>query len=266
MSKISYIPVSKAQHKGFGYVPVKGMSFIDAWPFIPVASNEIARLIGVFPLIFQRTKKGYQLGVLTGLEDNFLLHPATKQFLLPYIPATLRHYPFAALKTEQGDTILSVVSSETGFSLDQGDAILDETGVLTERGQELMQFLQQLNACFERDRILTDQLEKNRLFRPLQLKDLGVPEDEASDEAKACLKGYYLLSEQRFNALDAKALLALRDTGVFSFFYGHLFSLAMMDRFLMLKEASRQLREASDSKKEGLDAFFKDGDDALKFD
>ncbi|VAW49894.1 hypothetical protein MNBD_GAMMA04-1390, partial [hydrothermal vent metagenome] len=82
MSQFSYIPVSKTDHKGFGYVPVKGLSFIEEWRFVPVSSNEIFQLIGVFPLVFQRTKKGYQLGILTGLEKNYVLHPVTKQFLL----------------------------------------------------------------------------------------------------------------------------------------------------------------------------------------
>ncbi|VAW45191.1 hypothetical protein MNBD_GAMMA04-1038 [hydrothermal vent metagenome] len=221
------------------------------------------QLIGVFPLVFQRTKKGYQLGILTGLEKNYVLHPVTKQFLLPYAPAVLRCYPFAALKTDQGERVLSVVSSEEGFALDRGKPVLDDSGALTEVGQALMQLLHQLNACFERDRLMTGKLEEHGLFRPLEVKDLAV--DSTSDSLKACLKGYYLLSEQSLNALSAEAMLDLRASGVFSFFYGHLFSLAKMDRFLMLKEASRQLREASVSKKEELDAFFKDGDDVFKF-
>jgi len=265
MSQMSYIPVSKVEHKGFGYVPEKGMSFVEPWPFIPVGSSEISSLISVFPLVFQRTKKGYQLGVLTGLGDNYLLHPVTKQFLLPYVPAMLRHYPFAALKTDRSDTVLSVVSSEAGFALDGGEPVLDKAGALTKHGQALMQSLQQLNVCFERDRLITDKLGQHDLFRPLGVKDFGLPDDESSDMFKACLKGYCILSEQNFNALGAEALLDLRASSVLPFFYGHLFSLRMMDRFLMLKEAMSQLNEASASKKEGLDAFFKDGEDALRF-
>lgn len=267
MSKMSYIPVSKVDHKGFGYVPEKGLSFMESWPFIPVASNEFSSLVSVFPLVFQRTQKGYQLGVLTGLGENYLLHPETKQFLLPYVPAVLRHYPFAALKTDQGNTVLSVVSTDEGFALDVGEPVLDKaTGALTEHGQALMQFLQQLNVCLERDRLITGKLEQYGLFRPLEVRDFGLPDDASSDAFKVCLKGYYVLSEQKFNDLDAEALLDLRNSAVFPFFYGHLFSLRMMDRFVMLKGAASQLKEASVSKKEGLDAFFKDGEDALKFD
>lgn len=259
-----YIPLSKASHKQFGFQADKPFEFAQNWPFIPVSSEELGKLLSFYPICFQKGEQGYQVGIPTGLGAvNCLVHPQNGKFLLPYVPAILRRYPFNMLKSEQGEPVLCVVDEEAGFAKGRGEAVIDAEGELSEKGQALVNFLNQLNRSFERVNAVCQQLDALGLLIPLPFQ----VKDEQSGDLKSVREDLYRVDEQRLNQLSAEDLHTLMSQGAFPVIYAHLFSLQKLDQVGAAAQAYAKLSSAGKKAEvQDLDALFgEDDSDVLRF-
>lgn len=258
-----YIPISKNHHAGFGYSVEKPFVFAKEWSFIPLTSKEISQFISTYPVVFQKKGDGFQLGIATGLGGlNCLVHPKNFKFLLPYVPAILRRYPFNLLSDEAGKQILCVLDCEQGFARGNGEAILNEGAELTEKGQGLVSFLEQLNASFINDSSVVAFLTEIDIFTelPVQVKD------SETGGLKTLRSDLYRVDEVKLNALTEMNLKELMEIGAFPMIYGHLFSLQSLSQLNVLVESYNQLTAHMQETADNLEKMFSDDEsDVLKF-
>jgi hypothetical protein len=258
-----YVPISKAQHQSFGFQLEKPFLFAQNWPFIPLSAQEISQVMGIFPVLFQKQNDAFQLGIATGFgQDNCLIHPQNGKFLLPYVPAILRRYPFNLLKSEAGQNVLCVMDGEAGFAQDSGDAVLSETGELTDKGQNLIGFLENLNRSFAKDAEVVQLIDDLGLLAalPFQFKD------ESSGDLKILRNDLYRVDEVKLNQLSADALEQLMKVGAFPMIYGHLFSMQKLSQVNAVVDGYNQLTQQVNARAENLEKMFSDDEsDLLKF-
>lgn len=258
-----YIALSKTAHSGFGYAAEKPFAFAGNWPFIPLSLAELGSVLPLYPICFQKTEAGFQVGLPTGLGGvNCLLHPHNGRFLLPYVPAILRRYPFSLLKNAEGQSVLCVLSEESGFSKGQGEAVISEAGELTHKGQALLDFLNNLTTSFEEAAKASAKLAELDLLVPLAVQF----KDAQSGEVKTTREDLYRVDEQKLYQLSPEALKALVALGAMPLVYAHLFSLQRLNRISEAVQHFVKLNQQTAARVENLETFFGEADnDVLKF-
>lgn len=257
---MGFVAISSKEHRGFGYQAEKPFTFAANLDFIPLTFEEITRLNGVFPICFKKLDGRFEFGVPAHFirANNALIHPGNGKFLLPYVPAVLRRYPFQLAKTGEGNFSLVAVEEETGFAKDKGEAIVDNDGNLTEKGKQLQTFLVKLNAGFEQVQRALKVLDELALFKPIRFQ---MPEDVDIQAREDLLQ----IDEQKLNRLDASQLMELRDSGALPLIYGHLFTIHLLPRLSQAVESFAKLKQGVNSEVDLQKMFDDDDSDVLKF-
>ena len=274
VSSSPFIALSSVEHNGYGYSPEKPFEFAQTSNFVELSSAELAKMIGLMPMFFQVVKAGEQTIVRFGLaagfgNENCLIHPNNGKFLLPYVPAALRAYPFRLVKakaegSEQTQEVLAVFQSEVdkSFAKDQGEAILSD-GQLTEKGKGLMTFLSQLNQRSAADQKAIAAVLESGILVPMNIQ---VKTSADSDETQTVRPDLFRVDEAKLRKLSAEQLKILHTSGAMGFIYAHLFS---MDKFQNLQKATEvhaKLKQQSNAEEVDLEKLFDDDDsDVLKF-
>ncbi len=258
-----YIAVSKKDHKNYGYKFDKYFSFASEWNFIPISSAELLKFIAIYPVLFQKQQSSYQLGIPTGVgANNCLINPHDGKFLIEYVPAILRRYPFNLLKNDNNEDILCVLADENGFKqLDEG-FILEDTGELSEKGRGLVKFLGELNKNFLQDANTVKIIAELDLLVvvPFQLVD------EKTNEVTILRDDLYKIDEARLLELGENDLTRLMKGGCLALIYGHLFSLNKLNLVVKICEAHKKLLDKKQEDNEQITNIFADDDsDILKF-
>lgn len=273
VSSSPFIALSSVEHNGYGYAPEKPFEFAQSSNFIELSSAESSKLIGLMPMFFQVVKVADKTVIRFGLaagfaNENCLVHPANGKFLLPYVPAALRAYPFRLLKAkaegkEQTQEVLAVFKNEVDgtFAKDQGEAILAE-GELTEKGKGLMNFLTQLNHRAAADQKAIQAVLESGILVPINIQ---IKASEDSEKTQAVRPDLFRVDEMKLRELPAEKLQALQTSGAMGFIYAHLFS---MDKFQNLQKAVEvhaKLKQQSNTEVDLQKLFDDDDSDVLKF-
>lgn len=270
--KSPFIALSSKEHNGYGYAPKKPFEFAQSSNFIELSSAELSKMIGLMPMFFQKVKIGDQMvarfGLATGFANqNCLVHPQNGKFLLPYVPAALRAYPFRLLKatteeSAQPQEVLAIVENEAGatFAKDQGEAILAD-GQLTEKGKGLMTFLNQLNQRSALDQKAITAVLESEILVPMNIQ-VKITED--SDAAQTVRPDLFRVDEAKLRDLSADKLKTLQETGAMGFIYAHLFSMDKLQNLQKAVEVQGKLQQST--QEVDLEKLFDDDDsDVLKF-
>ncbi|WP_130536257.1 SapC family protein [Thiomicrorhabdus indica] len=269
-----FIALSSKLHNGYGYAPVKPFEFAQSSNFIELNSAEVAKLIGLMPMLFQVIRSEgstmIRFGLASGLgEENCLVHPVNGKFLLPYVPAALRAYPFRLIKAKaQGEDkpqeMLAVFQAEVdkAFAKGQGEAILAD-GKLTEKGKGVMTFLDQLNQRVAVDQKALHSVLESGILIPMNIQ---VKLSEDSEQTQTVRPDLFRVDEGKLRELSAETLQTLQRTGAMGFIYAHLLS---MDKFQNLQKAVEvhsKLKQQANANEVDLEKMFDDDDsDVLKF-
>lgn len=248
--------LSKTEHRDAGLLPRDGYRFAEHERAVPVLLAELNKVIPHYLLGFIARDEGYTLVALLGAKANAYLAPDGR-WLGPYVPATLRGYPFALASAEDGSRVLAIdaeLLSDAGEPLFNGDE-------LSNTAQKTLDFLEQ---C-EKNRAATQQATAKLAEHGLLAKwDLAVPTD-AEGGTPVKLDGVYRLDEAKLNQLDGEALADLQG-GPLALAYAQMFSTgqhkALADR-LQFQAKQGETGETP----ENFDSVFGDDDeDELSFD
>ncbi|MBN2646846.1 MAG: SapC family protein [Thiotrichales bacterium] len=255
-----YVLVSHEQHRGFGFQAEKPFVFASRLDFLPLSFEEIPRLNGVFPLCFKQVGEQLEFGIPCHFvaQNNALVHPLNGKFLLPYVPAVLRRYPFQLLSLPNQTLALAVLESETAFAAGRGQAIVDEAGQLTEKGQHLQRFLVSLHQSFARLQQALVLIKSLNVLRPIQF---ALPEGST-------LQGrtdLYHIDQEAFLRLPAETLKALQTSGAMTLIYANLLNANLMPRLPKVVEAFSKLNQELQKRSDLQKMFDDDDNDSLQF-
>jgi len=253
--------VSKTKHAGFGF-KLDSTDFLKNWGTIPLVSSELSKVLHWGVVCFKKQAAGgYQLSLLSGVvpNRNLFVHPKNNKIGLPYLPAAVRAYPFKMVNNNQ-QTMLAVVGSEKGFCHYPEDAVLNESGELTEKGQNLISFLSVLEQKYKADQAWISSLAEFNLLKPFTIS-----QKLESGEEQILREDVYIMDQDAFSKLDDSDLAGLVKSGAMRLAYLQMLSMDNWSAFNRYVEYYASLVNQPETDLPDVEAFFADSDEELKF-
>ena len=222
----SYIPLQPSRHRQAGFRRATTLAHGRTDQFAPILQEEISRVIPLAPLCFipsAEDRDRFELVMLQGLEPglNLCVDPHSQKWLLPYMPAHYRSYPFS-IGTDMGTgQDILCIDQESDLIVEEPGAedlrFFAEDGQLSQTMKDTLSFMEQCARARKRTQAAVDMLVELDLLMtwPVTLTRLGV--DISVD-------GLYRVDPDKFQALDADKLKQLHDVYGLQLAYGQLFS------------------------------------------
>ncbi|MDY0136422.1 MAG: SapC family protein [Thiomicrospira sp.] len=259
-----YIAIQKSLHQQAGFKANPSFSFAAEDTVAPILWEEVAHILPYIPIAFlpKPNKDGFLLTALQGLQpnQNLLIHPSGK-WLIGYIPAQYRGYPFALIPEENSDRLHLCIDMDSGLLCEQLDsdcqAFFDDQGEPSDVVKRTMQFLEMCQAGRTQTQLAVDALAEHELLVPWNIVL------KVSDEQTLPLQGLYKIDEKKLKQLSAESVHNLNQRGALSLAYAQLLSehqLKNLQKLYRLHNQQQNLSEEVD-----LDKLFGEDDDSLKF-
>lgn len=202
---------------------------------VPIWGRELPQAALDFPIVLTHREGLWIPMALMGLQDgkNQFVSP-DGEWLADYVPAVLRAHPFYAVMNEEGGTVLGI--DEDDPAVIEGEdpkgeslPLFDSDGSPSSLTQKALQILEQLRA----------QQEKTwAAFATIEELDLIVPWRSSAVAKGLSAQSLYIVDESKMNALSEEQFLRLKEPGVLTVLYSHLFSLKHLET---LNKARRQV-------------------------
>lgn len=224
------VPLNSNAHRNLRFDTAKvNFEFVRDTTAVLLGAIEFAEAAREYPIVFIKAHDGKMrpvvlLGVRTG--ENLYVDDKGK-WDARYIPAFVRRYPFVMAEGgAQGQLMVCIDEECPALNPNIGEVLIDETGQLQPRMNEVMQFLQNFQVEFARTEALVQQLDELGLFVQ-QGARFDIPNGETFQ-----LSDFYLIDEAKFGQLADDKLPALFRSGALGMAYLHLASLGNMRRLL----------------------------------
>lgn len=230
------VPLNKDIHGSMKIAPVKDLNYAKTAHFARVVLPEFVRAASTCPVVFFENKEAetFHPGVMLGLEPgkNLFVNDAG-EWGVPFVPATIRQYPFAHTSMDdQPDRWVLLFDEDSGLvNEEEGDDLFDENGEQTETLTTIMQFMAELQGAEIATKEFCEFLKEKSLITPLNLQ---IPRGGGMQT----IGDVYGINEQRLNDLSDASFLELKKRGYLALIYAHLFSLGQMDRLVALEALS----------------------------
>lgn len=224
------VPLNSNAHRNLRFDTAKvNFEFVRDTTAVLLGAIEFAEAAREYPIVFIKAQDGKMrpvvlLGVRTG--ENLYVDDKGK-WDARYIPAFVRRYPFVMAEGgAQGQLMVCIDEECPALNPNIGEVLIDETGQLQPRMNEVMQFLQNFQVEFARTEALVQQLDELGLFVQ-QGARFDLPNGETFQ-----MTDFYLIDEAKFGQLADDKLPALFRSGALGMAYLHLASLGNMRRLL----------------------------------
>jgi hypothetical protein len=222
--------VSVLQHQNKSWVRPDHYHFAKKDVVALVGWHEIPQVMMQYSLALMQHEGSYYLVVILGFNSGENLAVSNQgQWVMEYMPAVYRCYPFRVSKNTEGNYVLCVDNSSGLIREDGlGNSFIGENKQLTGDLQKMAETLVQLENERKSVATLCSTLERLGLIEQwkLQVKD-------ANGQVRQ-LNGLFRISESKLMALTAAELTGLRDAGGLTLCYSQLFSMQNIHRLAKL--------------------------------
>jgi SapC/SecA DEAD-like domain len=175
-----------------------------------------------YPIVFAGTKESFTPAVILGVRESQNLYLSQDaKWDAKYIPAFVRRYPFVFTKSDdEKRLVLCIDEAYAGFNQNgRGQRLFGEDGKPTEYVQNMLQFLQEYQAQFERTQAFCTRIRELDLLEPMQAQV------EMRSGEKSSLTGFMAVNRTRLKALGGEKLAELANTDELELIYLHLQSM-----------------------------------------
>jgi hypothetical protein len=209
---------------------------------VPLVAAEFAKAAISFPIAWVKSQDSYDPVGLLGLEaaENLFVNSAG-QWVGEYMPAHFRLQPFRLMADGGGRLTLGVREDCDLVTNDaSGEAFFTEGADLSVALSEIVEKLQKIEANRAATARATAALADAGLLQPWQLSP-------TIERASRRLEGLYHISQERLNALDADALVELKELGALGMAYCQQVSQQLIGRLesLHAKRASVKMQRST---------------------
>jgi len=222
-------------------------SFARDTTAVLIAGVEFAEAGHEYPIVFVRgqDKQMHPAALLGVREAENLYVDAQGVWDARYIPAFVRRYPFVmADGGEHGELVVCIDEGCEALNCEHGEILINASGKLEPRMNEVLQFLQNFQQEFARTELITRQLEELGLF-----VQQGARFDTSTGETFQ-LNDFYLIDEAKFSQIPDGQLPGLFRSGALGLVYMHLASLGNLRKLLdRVSDRSAAEKSAVKSKK-----------------
>ncbi|MBI1395986.1 MAG: multidrug transporter [Betaproteobacteria bacterium] len=227
----SAVPVSHARH-GTWSVEVGGdYGFATAVNSMPLMAVEFPPASAEYAIVFAGNQDAVMPAVILGVRaaENLFVTDGT-HWGARYVPAFARRYPFIFASAADGQTFtLCIDEAFPGFNqTGKGAALFEADGKPSAYTQNVLRFLQEYQAQFQRTQQFCRKLREHDLLEPMQAQITTAGGEKLS------LSGFMTVSRDRLKALSADVLAEMARTDELELVYLHLASMrnfqSMVDR------------------------------------
>lgn len=224
------VPVSRGRHAKCSVDVGKDFAFMRGVNSIPLMAVEFPEAAQEYVIVFAGAPDDMMPLVVLGASqnDNLYVDP-DGQWPAKYKPAFVRRYPFVFSASEDGNTFtLCVDEAFPGVNFQgRGQALFTEDGKPSTYTDNVLKFLQEYRAQFERTKAFCKKLQD------LKLLDAMKAEFTLGGGDKTALNGFMAVSRERLKALSGDVLAELAKTDELELIYLHMQS---MRNFNILKD------------------------------
>lgn len=220
------VPVSSARHRLASVEPQEGYAFSAGVNAVPLMAVEFLRAAAEYAIVFTAAGDEVVPAVVLGIRGDQNLYLSTDaHWQAKYIPAFIRRYPFVFSTSTDGKTLtLCIDESYPGLNKDGlGQRLFGDNGQPAPYVDNVLKFLQEYQAQFERTRQFSMRIQNLGLLEPMQAQVVS-PNGE-----KFTLSGFLAVNRDKLRALDGEALAALAKTDDLELLHLHLYSMRNFD-------------------------------------
>ena len=218
----SAVPVSAARHGKMFHDADRTYAFSAGVNAVPLMAVEFIRAATEYAIVFAATGEDVLPATVLGVRpDQNLYLSADAHWQAKYIPAFIRRYPFVFSASEDKKTLtLCIDESHPGLNREgRGQPLFGDDAKPSAYTGQVLKFLQEYQAHFERTRVFCKRLKELGLLEPMQAQ-VTTPKGE-----KLTLGGFMAVSREKLRALDGEALASLAKTDELELLYLHLYSM-----------------------------------------
>lgn len=211
------------------YSPSRGMNslYVNAVEMIDVCRE--------YPIVFVRAGEAEPgqplkdiapmavLGLKRG--ENLFLEP-NGSWTASYIPALLRSFPFALVRTDETNYVMCFERDWSGFSERDGQRLFDEKGEATEFLKGVQSFLETLDTEMQRTRLFGQRLIELDLLQEMRF-DATLEGGES-----LTVDGFLAIDDKKLAALPEATVMELHRNGMLALIHAHLVSMGNMRRLV----------------------------------
>jgi hypothetical protein len=227
------IPVSSTRHGDASFDPSNHYAFTAAINAVPLTAVEFQHAAAEFAIVFAQVGSDIMPAAVLGVrgEQNLYLTDDGR-WRAKYVPAFIRRYPFVFSSSEDQQTLtLCIDETHPGFNREgRGQRLFGDDGKPSAYVEQVMKFLQEYQAHFERTRLFGKHLKEFNLLEPMQAT-VTTPTG-----LKQSLGGFLGVQRDRLRTLGGEALKTLAQTDELELLYLHLYSMRnfneMKDRLI----------------------------------
>jgi len=232
-------PLSSDVHRDVSVKATDKFDFARDLNSVPLLAAEFTSAVPNHPIVFAGEGEATFPAVLLGLQDGAnQAVDADGNWTEGYVPAFLRRYPFIFSQSE-GNFTLCIDETYPGINREgRGERLFDADGERTQYLQNMLTFVSQFQAQFERTRLFCKRLNDLNLLEPAQARY------NAADGRSGTLSGFMTINRDRLKAIPEAALKEMFATDELELCYVHLHSLQNVSR-LGLKTATPLPAEAA---------------------
>ena len=216
------VPLSAARHAQVSLDATTSYAFSAGVNAVPLMAVELLRAATEYAVVFTAAGDDVLPAAVLGVKnDQNLYLSADAKWQAKYIPAFIRRYPFVFSTSEDKKTLtLCIDESHAGVNREgRGQRLFDDDGKPSTYTQNVLKFLQEYQAQFERTRLFGRHLKELGLLEPMQAT-VTTPKGE-----QLRLGSFMAASRAKLRALDGEALSKLARTDELELLYLHLYSM-----------------------------------------
>ncbi len=233
--------VDRKRHAGKRVRPISDWAFARDANAVPLTGIEFGEAAREMPIGFvyvgkdANDKPKLVPMALMGLrEKDNLLVTADGRWDARFVPATLRRYPFAYVRTQGGEKLTLVIDEAYGGLNDsEGELLIAADGEPTEYLQNIMRFLDRYELEQQRTELFCARLVELELLRGAEIKG------DLPDGDKVNATGFFMVDEDKLGKLPDAEVLALHRTGMMALIHTHLVSMGQVQALAQRLEARK---------------------------
>lgn len=222
--------LDRQRHAGKHVKPVNDWRFARDLNAVPLTTVEFAEVAREFPIGFIPAppdadgKPRVAPVVLLGLrERQNLVIGEDGRWNGRCLPAVLRRYPFAYVRTQPEQLSLVVDEAYEGLGDSEGELLITAAGEPTEYLQSVMRFLDRFEAEQQRTEALCERLVTLNLLRGAEIKG------ELANGEQINATGFFMVDEEKLAKLPDAEVLALHRSGALALVHAHLVSMGQFN-------------------------------------
>jgi hypothetical protein len=224
------VPVSKARHQDLSVQVGDDYSFSRNVNSVPLTAIEFPHACGEYAIVFAGNETTVMPAVILGLRNDENLYLSDKgAWQAKYLPAFVRRYPFVFSSSDEGKNFTLCIDERfAGCNREgRGQALFASDGKPSAYTENVLKFLQEYQAQFQRTQVFCRKLSEHDLLEPMQAQVTTQKGDKLS------LSGFKAISRERLKKLAPDALAQLAATDELELIYLHLQS---MRNFNLMRE------------------------------